>query len=87
MPEAGASCPAELTTRRGLSADQVRRWASLIAEGRSELPADLQPQDRERLEAEVRRQLRHRLIHCVARAIAQRIRRDTSANRKVSTDV
>ena len=59
-----ASTPGELT------AEQARRWALLVADGKDEIPADLPPADRQRLVVEVRRALRDRLMDLVAHAIA-----------------
>jgi len=53
-----------------LSRDQVRRWASLIASGETEFPADLASADRELLLRESRKRLRVRLVRLIARAIA-----------------
>ena len=54
----------------GPSNDRVRRFANPIAEGRSGIPADLQPPNSNRLSAAVRRQLKDRRARYVARAIA-----------------
>lgn len=59
-----------------LTADQVIRWAELVAAGRSELPSDLSPPDLERLEAAVRKLLKQRMVGLIARAIAADIVRD-----------
>jgi hypothetical protein len=65
--------PADL---RGLTDDQVSRWADLIADGRDDLPDGLPPHDHERLAEAVRRRLRDRMLRLIARAIAARLRRD-----------
>jgi hypothetical protein len=59
----------------GLTPEQIRRWASLVADGTSEFPGDLAPVDRDRLLVATRRLLRERLVRLVARAIAIDIRR------------
>jgi hypothetical protein len=59
----------------GLGADQVARWADLIAEGRDAFPEGLPAPDHERLLAAVRRRLRDRLVRLIARAIAARLYR------------
>jgi len=69
-----------------LTQDQLRRWASLIAKGETELPADLRSDDRELLLAESRRLLRTRLVHLVARFIALDIHRDRGQSREDESD-
>src|SRR5262245_40189987 len=59
----------------GLEADQVRRLAELIAEGRTNVPADLSAADQQRVSEEVRQLLRARLVRFIARAIALDLRR------------
>ena len=63
--------------RGGQSLDQVRLWADLIADGRSEFPADLSALERDRLAAEVRRRLRDRLLRFLGRQIARDLGRDS----------
>ena len=53
-----------------LTPEQIQRWARLIAEGRGELPAELDAASRDLLVEEVRRLLRVRLVGFVARVIA-----------------
>ena len=61
------------TSPTGLTDDQVRRWAELIATGESEFPAELTGTDRQRLLDETRRLLRQRLMQLVAHAVAKAI--------------
>ncbi len=58
-----------------LTPEQIQRWARLIAEGRGELPAELDAASRDLLVDEVRRLLKARLIRFVARVIAADIQR------------
>lgn len=78
--EAATSVP--VTSPTGLSADQIGRWAELIAEGRDEVPVDLADADRERLKTAVRHRLRDRLVRLVARAIAMNLHRELGKKRK-----
>lgn len=59
----------------GLTDEQVARLAEMIADGRCELPQDLQSSDAERLGRQVSRRLRSRLIHFIARAVADHLSR------------
>ena len=79
-PAPESSPPAEAR----LSDEQLRRWAALIADGRGEFPADMQPPDRDRLLGEVRQQLRVRLVHLIARAVAQKLHREAGSIHKDS---
>jgi hypothetical protein len=54
-----------------LSIDQIERLAEMIADGRSEMPTELQPADLERVEEATRRHLRDRLFRIIVRALAQ----------------
>jgi hypothetical protein len=58
----------------GLTAEQVERWAALIADGRVTVPDELPSPDRERLLAAVRERLRVRLVRHIARVIALDLR-------------
>lgn len=53
-----------------LTAEQIHRWAELIADGHSDFPVDLLAPDQDQLLTEVRRCLRARLVRFFARAIA-----------------
>lgn len=57
-----------------LTAEQVARWADVIAEGRDDFPEDLSSPSRVLLLAAVRERLRRRLVRHIARAIAARLR-------------
>lgn len=58
-----------------LSADQLNRWAALIAEGRHLFPKALSSADAQVLAIKVRELCRERLLNLTARAIAQHLRR------------
>jgi hypothetical protein len=53
------------------SEQQVEKLADMIAEGRTEFPADLGSEARSRVECAVRRRLEGRLLTLIAKAIAQ----------------
>ena len=53
-----------------LTEDQVQRLAAMIADGRADWPADLDPADAQRLRRETHCCLRARLMRAVARAVA-----------------
>ena len=62
---------------RTLTAEQVRRWAKLIARGESPMPASLAAESGDQLLKEVRRLRRQHMVNVIARAIA----RDLMKNR------
>jgi hypothetical protein len=66
--------PSPSSPSSALTAEQVQRWAELIADGSAQFPADLAPPDRDRLLAEVSRRRRDRLIQHIARAVALDLR-------------
>lgn len=53
-----------------LSTDPIERLADLIAQGRADLPEDLEELDRERLVVAVRQQLRNRMRLHICQALA-----------------
>ena len=69
-----------------LTADQIKRWAALIAEGEDGFPQDLSVGDHERLAAQLRLLLRERLLALVARAIARDIYRRERHDMEVDRD-
>ncbi len=69
-----------------LTEEQVRRWAVLLAEGRTEFPDGLTPIDRERLLAQVRAQGRARLIRWIARALAWEVHHQAGRRQEDDTD-
>jgi hypothetical protein len=73
-------------TANPLTADQLNRWATLIADGRDSFPNELSAEDREYLTAEVRRLLRERLLSLIARAIARDIFRSERKDKEVCDD-
>lgn len=80
---AEAKDPAPPAPAEGLTADQMRRWAALVAAGEQEFPQDLAGPDRHALAAEVRRMLRARLLAVVAGAIARDIFRSQQHDTEV----
>jgi hypothetical protein len=70
----------------GLTPEQIRRWAALVADGTSEFPGDLAPADRDRLLAETRRLLRERLVRLIARAIAIDLRRGLGRSKETESN-
>jgi hypothetical protein len=66
-PASGTPAP------EGPDASALRRLAELVADGRSDVPADLPAPARRAVEEEVRRLLRARLTRFIARAIAARL--------------
>lgn len=67
----------------GLTPDQLRRWAGLIAAGEDEFPQHLVDPDRQRLAAEVRVLRRERLLELIASAIARDIVRHNRQDMEV----
>jgi hypothetical protein len=59
---------------RPLTAEQIQRWAELIANGDDQFPRNLLSCDRDQLAAEVRHRRRERLMVHIARAIALDLR-------------
>lgn len=78
LPPLGRSAPQNVGQQNELTADQLRKWADRIAEGRDEFPADLLEPDRSILADAVRVRLRDQLVRLVARAIAGRLARANS---------
>jgi hypothetical protein len=76
----------DAVTGAPLTADQLQRWAALIAEGLDELPSELSPADQKRLVDEVRRLLRQQLMNFVAGAIARSIARQQCHDKEVERD-
>ena len=74
MPRRTRTHTSPMLAARGLSNDELARWADLIADGRDAFPADLPPPDRDQLRAEVRRRRRDRLVRHIARALALELR-------------
>jgi hypothetical protein len=64
------SLPAE----RPLNAEQLRRWAELIADGGDQFPTNLPRPAQDRLLEDVRRRRRERLVQHIALAIALHVR-------------
>lgn len=62
--------PSPVSGATDLSTDPIERLADLIAQGRADLPEDLEELDRERLVVAVRRQLRNRMRLHICQALA-----------------
>jgi hypothetical protein len=62
---------AQVTGAGPLTADQMARWAKLIADGEVDLPDDLDPKQTEQLLTMVQLRRRARLVRWIAHAIAQ----------------
>jgi hypothetical protein len=75
-PEPAAASP------DGLTDDQVRRLAALVADRDAEFPAGLSPADHARVAEAVRDRLARRLVHHIARALAADLRRDGRAGQE-----
>ena len=63
-----------------LTAEQMNRWASLLAQGSETIPSGLPPEQVEELIVRVRRLRHERMVRHIARQIA----RDIDQNRRAS---
>ena len=75
LPQASQASGLKISSSR-LNDDQLGHLAEMIADGRCEVPNDLQATDEERLQVEVRRRLRARLVRLIAHTIAKQLHRE-----------
>lgn len=61
---------------RILTAEQIKRWARLIARGDTPMPNELAPDDTDKLVNEVRRLRRQHMVRTIAHAIARDMMRE-----------